>query len=540
MKHVCLAAALTAGLALPSTAYAHFVWLVLKSESGNSAVHVHFSEDAEADDPELLKKLDGLVTQQVSLTGDVTELQPTLASESLVATIDPGKGPIVVSRIDYGVIDRNESHKYFLVYNAKCGPALDHPAWKKTDTSKLLGVDLIPALAASGKVEVTVLWKGKPVNKVEVTALIPGVGEVKGETDENGQAAFEKGQRGVYAIRARVVQDEKGELNGQPYDSVRNYGTVTFPGPADSPRTAMIPPLNPKVTSSGAAVIGDELYVYGGNLGSAHAYHNKSQSHELRRVALTGGQSWETISTGPGLQGLSMVAHGGKLYRIGGFTALNKEGEENNLQSQASVACFDPATNQWSELPPLPEPRSSHDAAVLGDTIYVVGGWNLGEENEEKRGWHTTAWSLDLSAKNPQWKALPKAPFERRALAVAAYDGKVYVIGGMEKAGAPTTKVDVFDPEKNNWSEGPALQGDGMTGFGCSAFATGGRLYVSTSKGNLQRLSRDGRSWEIARELPTARFFHRMLPVDEGHFVMVAGANMETGKFDQVEVIAVE
>jgi hypothetical protein len=110
----------------------------------------------------------------------------------------------------------------------------------------------------------------------------------------------------------------------------------------------------------------------------------------------------------------------------------------------------------------------------------------------------------------------------------------------MEKAGAPTTKVDIFDPETNTWHEGPALHGDGMTGFGCSAFATGGRLYVSTSKGNLQRLSRDGRSWEITRELPTARFFHRMLPVDEGHFVMVAGANMDTGKFDQVDIIPVE
>ena len=110
----------------------------------------------------------------------------------------------------------------------------------------------------------------------------------------------------------------------------------------------------------------------------------------------------------------------------------------------------------------------------------------------------------------------------------------------MEKSGGPTTKVAIFDPETNAWYEGPAMQGDGMEGFGASAFPTGGRLYVSTSKGNLQRLARDGKSWEIARQLPTARFFHRMLPVDDSHFVMVAGANMETGKFDQVEIVSVE
>jgi N-acetylneuraminic acid mutarotase len=540
MKHILLAAALTAGVWLPSIAQAHFVWVVQKSEDGKQNVHVYFSEDAEADSPELLKKLDRLVARQISTMGDATELKLSTGMDSLTTTIDPGKGAIVAAKIDYGVVARNESNRYFIIYNAKSGPALDNAAWTKTDTSKLLGVDLIPALTSSGKVEVTVLWKGKPVAKSEVTAVIPGVGDVKAESDENGKAVFEKGQSGTYAIRARVIQEEKGEHNGQPYDSIRNYGTVTFPGPAEAQKTAAIPALTPPVTSGGAAIIGDSLYVYGGNLGSAHSYHNKGQSNELRRVALTGGQPWETVATGPALQGLALVAHGGKLYRVGGFTALNDEGQENDLQSQASVACFDPATGKWTDLPALPEARSSHDAAVLGDTLYVIGGWKLGGEGEEKRGWHATAWSLDLSARKPEWKAIAKPPFERRALAVAAYDNKLYVIGGMEKSGSPTTKTAIFDPETNAWYEGPAIQGEGMEGFGCSAFATGGRLYVSTIKGNLQRLSKDGKSWEIARKLPTERFFHRMLPVDEGHFVMVAGANMDTGKFDAVEIVSVE
>jgi hypothetical protein len=540
MKRMLLAAALTAGVWLPSVAQAHFVWLVQQTENGKHKVHVYFSEDAAADNPELLKKLDRLVTKQISASGDATELKLTTGMESLTTVIDPAKGAIVAAKIDYGVVARNESNRYFIVYNAKSGPALDHPAWKKTETSKLLGVDLVPALTSSGKVEVTVLWKGQPVSKAEVTAAFPGIGEVKAESDENGKAVFERGQPGIHAIRARVIQEEKGEHDGKVYDSIRNYGTVTFPGPADAPKAAAIPALTPPVTSSGAAIIGESLYVYGGNLGSAHSYHNKGQSNELRRVALTGGQPWETVVTGPALQGLALVAHGGKLYRVGGFTALNDEGKENDLQSRDSFACFDPATGKWTEMPALPEARSSHDAAVLGDTLYVVGGWKLGGEGEEQRGWHATGWSLDLAAKKPEWKAVPKPPFERRALAVAAYDNKLYVIGGMEKSGGPTTKVAIFDPETSAWYEGPAIQGEGMEGFGASAFATGGRLYVSTSKGNLQRLAKDGKSWEIARTLPTARFFHRMLPVDDGHFVMVAGANMETGKFDEVEVVSVE
>ena len=37
-------------------------------------------------------------------------------------------------------------------------------------------------------------------------------------------------------------------------------------------------------------------------------------------------------------------------------------------------ARFDPESNSWEDLPPLPEGRSSLDAAVVGDTLYVVGG----------------------------------------------------------------------------------------------------------------------------------------------------------------------
>jgi hypothetical protein len=79
-----------------------------------------------------------------------------------------------------------------------------------------------------------------------------------------------------------------------------------------------------------------------------------------------------------------------------------------------------------------------------------------------------------------------------------------------------------------------------MTGFGASAFATGGRLYVTTYSGTLQRLAEDDSSWEVIAQTPTARFFHRMLPVDDEHLLMIGGANMGQGKFSEVEVIRVE
>lgn len=299
-----------------------------------------------------------------------------------------------------------------------------------------------------------------------------------------------------------------------------------------------IEPLSPPVTSLGAAILDDRLYVYGGNQGSAHSYSNKEQGRHLYSASVKGG-GWTEGEEGPALQGLAMVAHGRKLYRLGGFTAKNNAGEENALESQAAVAVFDPATQKWSDLPPLPEPRSSFDAAVLGDALYVIGGWNL-SSGPGREVWHTTAWKLDLAKSDPQWEPIAKTPFQRRALSVAAFNGKLYVIGGMQKEGGVTSGTDIFDPQTGQWSTGPGLiGGDKLTGFGTSSCATGGKLYATTISGDLERLSEDGQAWQIVAKLPTARFFHRMLPVDDKHLLIVGGASMTEGKFAAVEIVEV-
>ena len=76
-------------------------------------------------------------------------------------------------------------------------------------------------------------------------------------------------------------------------------------------------------------------------------------------------------------------------------------------------------------------------------------------------------------------------------------------------------------------------------GFGVSAFATGGRLYLSTSTGTLQRLTEDGSAWEIIGATPTPRFFHRLLSAGDHELVVLGGAHMGVGKFEEVEVLTV-
>ena len=297
------------------------------------------------------------------------------------------------------------------------------------------------------------------------------------------------------------------------------------------------PPIPQTVTSFGAAIAGDSLYLYGGHSGRAHEYYAEAQGKTLWRLDLSRPEAWESLGDGPGLQGLAMVAHDGKLYRIGGFTAKNSDGEKEDLWSQAGVASFDPATDEWKELPPLPEPRSSFDAAVLGDKIYVVGGWTMRGDTDAQ--WLQTAHVLDLGQEPLAWDSLPPAPFERRALSVAAHDGKIYVLGGMQRVGGPTTRVDIFDPETRAWSRGPGLQGGAMDGFGSSAFAVGNQLFVTTYSGSIQRLDEDADSWQVLGQLDRQRFFHRLLPLSDNELIAVGGASMSDGNFETLEVIRV-
>ncbi|SRR6056297_3498182 len=317
------------------------------------------------------------------------------------------------------------------------------------------------------------------------------------------------------------------------------------PAPASEPVSAttlsaeQATPLPVTLTSLGGAVSGDSVYVYGGNLGSSHSYSKEGQNDTLYRLSLAGG-AWEKVAVGPPLQGLAMVAHEGRLIRLGGFTARNAAGESHDLWSRDAVAWIDPQATSpsWQPLPSLPEPRSSFDAAVLGDHVYVVGGWAMSGRDGE-RVWHDTAWRMDLSSERPVWKPIAAPSSPRRALAVAAQAGKIVAIGGMTEGGETTLETEIYDPQTDRWMAGPELAGDEpIGGFGASAFATGGSLYVSGLTGQLQRLAADASRWVPVAKTPTARFFHRMLPVDDQRLIMVGGANRD-GRLREVEIFAV-
>lgn len=302
---------------------------------------------------------------------------------------------------------------------------------------------------------------------------------------------------------------------------------VAFGG-AGAARAAELPPLPQGLASFGAATLGHELYVYGGHSGETHVHSLDDQSRRFLRLDLEAPRAWEDLGEVPALQGVALLPFAGKICRVGGMQAKNRRGEPEMLVSTAEFACWDPASRTWTLLPPLPEPRSTHDAVVYDGKIYVAGGWKLNGPGS------SGVWAHDLLIFEPAsgkgapgaWRSVPQ-PFERRALGVVAAGGRIYAIGGIDPQGT-SRKVDVYDIETGVWSEGARLPyvGD-IDGFGVAAVGVEDGVLISASDGIVQALPArpgDDASWtDVGARWHEHRFFHRLLTYG-GSLLAVAGA----------------
>lgn len=311
-------------------------------------------------------------------------------------------------------------------------------------------------------------------------------------------------------------------------------GILTGPLFAQGSENGKYPPLPVGVSSFGAAEDGKYAYVYGGHAGQAHSYSTETAQGKFYRLDLANPKSWEELAGGPGMQGLALVAHKGKLIRIGGMQPRNQPGEEADTHSIASCASYDPATNKWTDLPDLPAPRSSHDAVVVGDKVVVVGGWTMkGKGNESD--WQTTALVLDMAKEPLEWKEI-KQPIERRAWIAVPVGNKVLALGGLNAVGSIELTSNFLDLEKETWEKGPELPAGPMNGFSPAVAINGNRVILSTGDGKLHELNADMSSWKEIGKLATPRMVHRLVNIKEGS-ILVLGGSSRKGPVAETEVI---
>ncbi|MEE2641049.1 MAG: hypothetical protein VX768_10525 [Planctomycetota bacterium] len=528
------------------TLTAHFVWIANDALTGET--RVYFGERPEPDQKMYLKGISGIRTWcETKDHFSLAKFEPREDGELGWLVVNAGrKHSEVLGDVTYGTFSRGKQ-AMLLHYCAKYGRIRKQQSLSEKP-GRLLPLD-IHAAVNGAKLNFCVTSKQKPLGGCEVTVMVNGESR---DYETNDQGKFSVAAcKGRFLVRAKSVDPTPGRHGEEDYAERRTYCTLVLDVLENSLPTGNerqsdtsqqqseleLADIPEGLTSFGGAVANNRIYLYGGHTGTAHNYYESGQNKTLYELDLRKPDRWNRVAQGLGLQGLAMVTCQGKLYRLGGFHAHNREGEKQDLRSVPDFAVFDFDQKKWRALQPMPTGRSSFDAVVVKDTIYVVGGWTM--RGQEEATWCKTALKFDLSKDDSRWETIATPPFQRRALSLGFQADRLVAIGGMQSKGGPTRKVAFYEMKKNAWSEGPDLPDEGrMEGFGSSSFNVGGRLITSTYGGNVYRLSKDFSEWESISKLDDGRFFHRLLPLDSKRFVLVGGANMETGKFLEVEVLS--
>jgi len=541
---ICLLA-----VTITNQAYAHFLWLLPQAEGKNNAakVQLYFGEAAEPDDPDLLKRLTSIKVWEKSPNGKLQTYPLTEGDESLFITPTPkgaGKSAYGLNHT-YGVITRGES-QFLLKYYAKAFPQKSQRVWNKISCSEQLPLEIVPVLTGD-EVTFQVNWNGKSLADAELKIIGPKTSSETVTATTNAKGQYQtKLSNGVYSIRTKHSEEKKGEHEGDKYDSVRHYSTLTLPFvslPANTKTTATdsapatdskFPQLPDAISSFGAAVSGDYLYVYSGHIGRAHTHSAENLSQKFQRLNLKQPKKWESLPLKTPLQGLAMAPHGDSVYRVGGLSVTNQKKEDSQMESISTVERYSPEKKAWEAVEPMPAGRSSHDSVFLGDQLYVVGGWTM-QKNGDDSIWREEMLLLDASQEKPKWKAI-KQPFQRRALSAAAHQGQIFVMGGIDSDGDISHEVDIYSPETGKWTKGPELPGSTMNGFGTTAWSIGGKLYVSGMDGGVYQFDQKNKSWNKSGTLSTPRFFHRLLADGNGGLLAIGGASRK-GHLKSIEQV---
>jgi N-acetylneuraminic acid mutarotase len=294
-------------------------------------------------------------------------------------------------------------------------------------------------------------------------------------------------------------------------------------------------PMPTALTSFGAASDSDYLYIAGGYHGTPHQYSREGQVKDVQRLALAagGGSAWQSIGTLPeGTQGLALIEHNGRVCRFGGSIAENSADEATRMRSSNAAACLDVNTGAWQALPDLPKGLSSHAAARVGSTVYVVGGWTL--SGDPRGPFNENVYTLDLSAPDKGWQTL-RAPDARRGAAVAAAGDSLVIAGGISSEGKQLRQVAVYDTRAKKWQSGPDYPEDAFGGALASVSEVG--VVGSASSGRVFTWKPGQSGWQAAGSLAFPRYFHQLVAAPGTAVAAVGGISgmHASGRIRQVE-----
>ncbi|KAG6548110.1 hypothetical protein Mapa_010390 [Marchantia paleacea] len=206
--------------------------------------------------------------------------------------------------------------------------------------------------------------------------------------------------------------------------------------------------------SSASAVVDGKLFVIGGQLSSGCACNFVSY-FDMRHYC------WKQAAHLNVARAKCMAGViGNQLYVVGGFT-------ERDQNAGATAEAYDPVTNKWRLISSMKIPMELYDSAVLGDKFYVV---NSSSENlvglvydPQKDEWVDMANGL-----NTGWQSK-----------TAALNGKLYAVGDSHSSEGKN-EISVYNAAKDVWESIKGVLDDTapVLSWGPELVSLGGRLCI--------------------------------------------------------------
>ncbi len=256
----------------------------------------------------------------------------------------------------------------------------------------------------------------------------------------------------------------------QIYDPVANQWTEGAPMPFAA-------------GSSSSAVIGGQVYVAGGIVGSA------TTTQAARYIPAT--NTWQAVASMPqGRNHAAAESDGTRMFVFGGRGLGSGNG---NVVANGfnTVQIYNPASNTWvssqdpgSTLAPLPQARGGMGTAVFANGEF----WVMGGETLDGPGATANDVYKRVDVYNPtsnSWRAGPALPTARHGIFPVLDGTQIHVVGGGVKAGYSSSAVHEvldLDPATLAFSKS-ALAGETSSGPTSIQFGPDGKLYVAQQDG---------------------------------------------------------
>ncbi|KAM6157874.1 kelch-like protein 35 [Rhynchocyon petersi] len=173
-----------------------------------------------------------------------------------------------------------------------------------------------------------------------------------------------------------------------------------------------------------ACALRNDVYVSGGHVNSRDMWMLSSHLHTWIKVASLHKGRWRH----------KMGVIQGQLFAVGGFDGLRR---------LRSVERYDPFSNTWTAVAPLPEAVSSAAVVTCAGQLYVIGGAGQDGNNTDK--------VQCFDPKEERWSLKSPAPFSQRCLEAVTLEDTIYVVGGL------MSKIFTYDPGMDIWREAAVL-----------------------------------------------------------------------------------